>query len=204
MAEFSWDDLKQAADDAGFSVIAAGVYNCTVKTAETKKTGTGKDKIAVRFTINDGPSAGKSVFNDFIISPENGTALGFFFRHMKALGLGSEYFATKPALSKVATDLVGKVCQVDVGIRVWNEEERNEVKGVKPLTGVPNAAPTGATPQPMAQPQPATPQPQPQPAPAPQPQPTPAPQPVEAAEPVTESDENEQTGGAQLPPDLPF
>lgn len=181
MASFSWGDLQQAADDAGFGVIPAGEYEAVVKTAEHKKTGTGKDKIAVRFSVTGGPSEGKSVFNDFVISPDNGTALGFFFRHMKALGLGPDYFATNPDLGKVASDLVGRNCVVVVGIRQWNEEDRNEIKGIKPSGGA--AAPLTAAssgPQPMTAPRVA----QPQPMPHPQPQPAPMAQPQPAAVPV--------------------
>lgn len=168
MASFAWSDLKQAADDAGFSVIPAADYEAVVKTAEHKKTGNGKDKIAVRFNVTVGPEAGKSVFNDFVISPDNGTALGFFFRHMKALGLGPDYFATNPDLAKVAADLVGRNCVLTVGIEQWNEEDRNRVKNVKasagaaaPLTAA-SAGPQPMASQPIAQPQPmAHPQPQP-------------------------------------------
>ena len=214
MASFSWSDLRQAADEAGFTVIPAGPYAVTVKTAEAKKTGTGKDKISVRFTINAGPMSGKSLFNDFVISPENGTALGFFFRHMKALGLGPDYFAALPAgdggLQKLANDLVGKSCEADVGIRLWNEEERNEIKGLKPL-GTPTAAgsvsPGVPQPQPSPQPQPA-PQAAPQPAPAPQPQPAPA----TAVAPKAEKSEKTEEPAAdatpatsgEAPPDMPF
>ena len=211
MASFSWNDLQQAADDAGFGVIPAGEYEATVKTAEHKKTGTGKDKIAVRFSVTGGPSAGKSVFNDFVISPDNGTALGFFFRHMKALGLGPDYFATNPDLGKVANDLVGRNCVVVVGIRQWNEEDRNEIKGIKPSGGAAPAAMPGAGPAVMAQPQPAAqPQPtaQPQPQPAAQPQPAPAvstkkDEPEDAA-PAAPSTDDEPTDEAPAKPKLPF
>lgn len=203
MTSFSWGDLQQAADDAGFGVIPAGEYEAVVKTAEHKKTGTGKDKIAIRFSITSGPEAGKSVFNDFVISPDNGTALGFFFRHMKALGLGPDYFVSNPDLGKVASDLVGRNCVVVVGIRQWNEEDRNEIKSIKPsgaaaspLTAA-SAGPQPMTAQPAAQPQPmAHPQPaaaakapsQPQPAPTAQPQPTPAPA-AKKADPPAKKDE---------------
>lgn len=200
MAEFSWSDLQQAADDAGFAIVPAGEYEATVKTAEHKKTGTGKDKIAVRFSITGGPSAGKSVFNDFVISPDNGTALGFFFRHMKALGFGPEYFAAKPSLDKLAGDLVGKNCVVVVGIRQWNEEDRNEIKGIKPATGAAPAAGPGVGPQPVAMPQPAA-----QPQPTPQPQPQPAPVVTTKAEPMTEAPATEPADAeAATKPKLPF
>lgn len=221
MASFSWGDLQQAADDAGFGVIPAGEYEAVVKTAEKKTTGTGKDKIAVRFSVTSGPSEGKSVFNDFVISPDNGTALGFFFRHMKALGLGPDYFAANPDLVKVAADLVGRNCVVVVGIRQWNEEDRNEIKGIKPSGSAASAAGPVAGPQPAAQPQPAT---RPQPAPMAQPQPAPAaaakkvepPKRDEKAEPVTEAtpaaasepedatSAAEPTDGEPAKPKLPF
>jgi hypothetical protein len=209
MASFSWGDLRQAADDAGFSVVPKGDYDVLVKSAEAKKTGTGKDKIAVRFSVTSGPSEGKSLFNDFVISPESGVALGFFFRHMKALGLGPEYFATEPSFEKVATDLVGKTCKLTVDVEQWNEEDRNRVKDVKPLTGGAPMPATAIGPQPMAMPQPtAQPRPTPQPQPAAQPQPAPVstvktepedekPQ-DEAAEP-----EDEKPAVAPAPADLP-
>lgn len=219
MASFSWGDLQQAADDAGFGVIPAGEYESVVKSAEHKKTGTGKDKIAVRFSVTAGPAAGKSVFNDFVISPDNGTALGFFFRHMKALGLGPDYFASNPDLGKVAGDLVGRNCVVIVGIRQWNEEDRNEVKGIKPSTGA--AAPLTAG---SAGPQPMVPSTQPQPQPMAQPQPQPAaaqPQPAvstkkedkPAEEPQDEAEEtkldeampaDEAPADSPAKPNLPF
>jgi hypothetical protein len=224
MASFSWGELKQAADDAGFSVIPAATYNVIVKKAEAKKTGTGKDKINVQFVVSDGPYAGKPVFNDFVLSPENGTALGFFFRHMKALGLGAEYFAANPPLPAVAAALVGRPCQVEVGVRVWNEEDRNEVnKILPPLGGAGIAAMAEATaagmpqPQPMAQP---VAQPRSQPVPAqPVAQPQPAAQPAQAvptAAPVSEPEtaleaalkphvpDNAALNDALSPPELPF
>lgn len=225
MSTFSWNDLKQAADEAGFSTVPDGLYDVFVKTAEAKKTGTGKDKITVRFTISSGPFANKPLFNDFVISPESGVALGFFFRHMKALGLGPEYFATNPDLKKVAADLVGKHCQVDVGTRTWQDQERNEIKGVKPPTGGNTGMPqtSGGTPQPqvaVAKSQSiAQPQPQPQPQPATASQPVAQPQPVTQVTPqpsVTESVTEAQetpvedvvidgaTSDTVVPPEVPF
>lgn len=208
MASHSWNDLKQAADDAGFSAVAAGTYDVNVKKAEAKKTGTGKDKINVHFGITTGPLAGKTIYNDFIISPENGVALNIFFRHMKALGCGPEFFATLPdgdaGMQQLAAALVGKSAQVEVGIRTWNEEDRNDIKNIKPLAGAaPAAGPSaGPTPQPMPQPAP-----QPQPMPQPQPQPAAAPSPAvtKKDEPVSEvAPAATEADSADVPPDMPF
>lgn len=142
-SSFQWDDLMQAADDAGFTVVPAmaGV-SARVATATAAKTSDGKkDQIKVRFTLEEGPYAGKSVFNNFVISPENGSALGFFFRHMAALGLTREWFATKPSMAQVAEALVGRECLIDIVIDTWVGEERNKVSAVKPPRNGSNPAP---------------------------------------------------------------
>lgn len=145
MSSINWQDLQQAAADAGFSVLPNDEYDVSVATAEAKKTSTGKDMIAVRFKVESGPHEGQSVFNQFVLSPENGNALGFFFRHMGALGLDKEYFAAMPALTQVAAALVGRRCRVKVSTRVWNDQERNQVDGVMPPVGGPGAPPPSGT-----------------------------------------------------------
>lgn len=180
MADFTWSDLKKAAEDAGFVVVPKGLYNAVISKSEAKKTSQGKDQIKVVFKILDGPLAGKPVNSQFVISPENPTALGFFFRHMKAMGLDGSYFATLApgavGMNKLANDLIGRSCQIDVVIDEWQGEDRNKVNGIKPLVGTVGmaAATMAGMPQPqvMAQPQPQLmmkPQPQPVPQPAPKP-----------------------------------
>lgn len=225
MGSFSWGDLKKAAEDAGFVLVPKGTYDVVVSKSEAKKTGTGKDQIKVTFKVLSGPMAGKPIPNNFVISPESGMALGFFFRHMKALGLDSSYFATLPTgdvgMKKLANDLLGKTCQVDViDDDKWNEELRNKVTAVRAIPGALGAAPAGvpqAAPQPMVQPQPVS-QPQPvvvapqpvvQAAPAPVVVPEPETQPEKDVPEVVEDDIVEDVTaapvtGAPKPPDLPF
>jgi hypothetical protein len=98
--------------------------------------------IVVKFEIVGGPHGGRKVPNNFVISPENANALGFFFRHMRALGLDSAYFSQNPSPQQVAAALVGKNCQIEVGTRTWNGEEREDVKRILPPTvGATPAAP---------------------------------------------------------------
>lgn len=198
MAEFNWNDLKKAAEDAGFVVVPQGKYDAVVSKATAGKSSQGKDQIKVTFKITTGPYAGKPVNTQFTISADNAIALGFFFRHMAALGLDGNYFARVPApdLSQVANDILGKNCQIEVSVKPWNGEDRNQIDSVKPASGaVPSMG--KAAPQPaMAQPQPvAQPQPQPAPAAAPQPQPV--------AEPETPKVEETAEAVAALP-ELPF
>lgn len=140
----NFNDLLKAADDAGFSIVPASDYEAEVATAEAKTTSTGKNQIAIRFKILAGPQAGKSVFNNFVISPDNANALGFFFRHMAALGLEREFFAGNPPLNQAAALLVGKRATITVAVEQWNGADRNRVNGVKKSgAGLPGV---GATP----------------------------------------------------------
>lgn len=143
MAQANFADLLKAAEDAGFSNCPPGTYDARIVAGEAKTTGAGKDMIVVKFEIVGGPHGGRKVPNNFVISPENPNALGFFFRHMRAMGLDSSYFSQNPSPQKVAADLVGKVCRIEVGTRTWNGEEREDIKKIMP--SAPGQAPV-ATP----------------------------------------------------------
>lgn len=147
MASASFSDLLKAAQDAGFSNCPPGTYDVRVVAGEAKQTGAGKDMIVVKFEIIGGPHGGRKIPNNFVISPENANALGFFFRHMRAMGLDDAYFSQNPPPQKVAADLVGKTCRIEVGTRTWNGEEREDVKKIMPPLA--NAS-TPAGPQTMA------------------------------------------------------
>lgn len=143
MANASFADLLKAAEDAGFSNCPPGTYDVKIVAGEAKATSAGKDMIVVKFELIGGPHGGRKVSNNFVISPENANALGFFFRHMRALGLDNAYFAKNPAPAQVAADLVGRTCRIEVGTRVWNGEEREDVKKILPPDG---ATPGNVTP----------------------------------------------------------
>lgn len=136
MASASFADLLKAAEDAGFSNCPPGTYDVKVVAGEAKSTSAGKDMIVVKFEIVGGPHGGRKVPNNFVISPENANALGFFFRHMRAMGLDSAYFSKNPSPAQLAADLVGRTCRIEVGTRVWNGEEREDVKKILAPGGV--------------------------------------------------------------------
>lgn len=155
MGAANWNDLMKAADDAGFSLLPNGTYDVKVSAAEAKTTAKGKDMFAVTYEITSGPSMGRKQKNNFTISPESAVALGFFFREMKAMGLDAAYFSTAPSTAKVAADLLGKTCRIEIGVEIWNGEERNKVAKVLAPAG--GAAPSPMAPvatQPVAAPQP--------------------------------------------------
>jgi hypothetical protein len=151
MTTLNWADLQAAAGEAGFDPVPAGLYDVVVDTAESKTASTGKQMIACRFKITSGPYEGKSVFNNFVISSDNPNALAFFFRHMTALGLGEAYFASSPPLERVAADLAGRRCRIQVSIRNQQDQPaRNQVDTVLPPAGGPATVSVPAVTSPAA------------------------------------------------------
>jgi len=146
MTTVPWADLQKAAGEAGFDPVPASMYDVIVDKAAHKTAGSGKNMIVTTFKIESGPYAGKPVFNQFVLSPENANALAFFFRHMAALGLNEAYFAANPQLERVAADLIGRRCRIQVSIRQWQGTDRKQVDNVLPAVSA-APAPAGATPQ---------------------------------------------------------
>jgi len=153
ITNINFGDMLNAAKEAGFSVLPAGDYDVVIDTANHKQVANGdKEAIAVKFKVENGPNAGQSVFNNFVLSPDNANALAFFFRHMNALGLTENYFTSNPPLERVAADLIGRRCRIKVSIRTWADQERNQVDSVLPPLGshqVPPVPSPGASISPM-------------------------------------------------------
>lgn len=144
----NWDELaKQAA--AAFDPIPTGEYAGTVTEASAVSASNGKPMIKVKVKINGGPHDGRLVFNNFVISADNPNAMGFFFRHMKALGLDANFFAQQPSMPQVAEQLTGRQALWGLGIRQYQGQDQNEIKTIKPLVGLPGmpaGAPAGGAP----------------------------------------------------------
>lgn len=140
MSGFSFSDLQKVAKDAGFSLVPDGEYEAGIHAAVSKQTSNGKDMLKLTWKIAQGPTKG-TVWSNMVISPESGAALSIFFRQMKALGLGDEYFAGNPSLEQVAKALVGRRAKITVATQQWNGQDRNAVTGIAPSTGGSNGAP---------------------------------------------------------------
>lgn len=134
---YGWNDLLKVADEAGFTPLPIGDYDVIVAEATVKGTNGGKDSIVVQFQVTTGPQQGRKIRNQFTISPENPNAVGFFFRHMAALGLPREYFAQSPTLPQVAQALLNRPCRIKVSHREWSGQVRDNVDAINP------AQPTG-------------------------------------------------------------
>lgn len=145
MATFDFNTLMATAKSASFEALPAGDYDAECISADAVTSSTGKPMIKCKFEVLTGPHAKRKFFNQFVVSTESEVALAMFFRHMKAFGLDESFFAAvgQGGLAPVATSLLGRRAKFTLGIRKWQDEDRNEVKAVKPLAGGIAAAPGG-------------------------------------------------------------
>lgn len=189
MQSRNWSELMETAKKSGGGdPLPDGDYTvqCVEAKIEISKTSPPKPMIKCRCKAVGGPYDGRTVWNQFVISEGNPTALEIFFRHMACFGLTAEWFNTDPTEEQVAEALVGRTAIFTLGTRDYNGRKTNNVKQVKVAsTGVVASAPvvTPPIPQPAAAgavppAPPAAPVPVPPPVPAPAPAPAPAPVPV--------------------------
>lgn len=187
----NYNELMQNAS-AEFDPLPSGPYDVEVAKSEPKLSQTGKTMFKVQFKVLTGPHAGRIIFNQFVVSPDNPNALSFFFQHMRVLGLDSTFFAANPTEDQIANALVGRRCTVEVAQREWEGRTQNDVKKIKPSIGVP----VPAAPVPQAPGVPSVPQVAPPPSPPPVP---PAPAPA-----VEQSAATTATAAPPPPPSVPF
>ncbi len=135
MTPVNWDELQANAQESNFEALPVGPYDVEIDKAETKTSSTGKTMYAVQFKVLNGPHAGRKVFNQFVISPESPGALGFFFSHMKALGLDAAFFNAGPTDDQVCNALLGRKAMITLGMKQYQGEDRNDVKKIAPLAG---------------------------------------------------------------------
>lgn len=132
----SWTALIDEAGDAaeGFDVLPAADYDLKVVKSEAKMASTGKLMFALTSEITSGPYKNRKLWSNIVVSHDNPTALGIFFRQMNALGIAKEYFGSNPSDSQVAEALMGREFRGQVGIKPYNGQDRNEIKGYFPIS----------------------------------------------------------------------
>ena len=139
----SWSDLLDDAGGAGtdFEPIPDGDYDFVIVKSTAEQTKNSKTMYKVQCKVESGPYKDRTVWNNFVISPENPTALSIFFRQMNILGLDRTFWMTNPSDHPVAEQLQGKRFRGQVAIRSYNGSESNEIKQFY----TPKVAPAGVT-----------------------------------------------------------
>lgn len=168
---YNFAQLQEEAKAEGFSneLIPDGTYTMEAVNVNVSSSQGGKDQIGVRWKILEGPSAGESGWDNQTISPENGKAMGFFFRFCAQFGMDATFFQRQPqpTLAEIATIIEGTIATVKVGNRTWKQRpgaqgdpKRTNTFAVVPqtlqtglLTAPPPAAPQTAVQAPLTTPQ---------------------------------------------------
>lgn len=141
MTTMPWSELIKEAEAGGAGEpVPEGPYRCEITKAEAKAASTGKNMIVAGFKILDGPYAGRPLYNNFVLSTGNPNALAWFFKNMASMGLAKDFFAMNPSLESVAAQLIGKRAILSVGVKTYNNELRNDVKGMSADASAPAPA----------------------------------------------------------------
>lgn len=145
MTEFSetsvsWGALRKAAEDAT-RPLPPDFYDVTVVKAEYRVASTGSNMIAVTFEVDGGAYKTRRLFTNFVLSTDNGFALGMFFRNMNAFGLDDAFFTSiqqypiEQGMELIAQALFGRSVRTKVGVRKWQGQDRNECVEFTPRAG---------------------------------------------------------------------
>lgn len=143
MTTTTWKALKKQAEDAT-KPVPKDWYDLQVIKAEQKTASTGSLMISCQFRVDSGPQAGKTgIFNNFVFSPENSFALAMFFRNLEAFGFDDRFFGQleengidiETGLSIIAAQLPNRYVRAELGVKTWNNQDRNEIIGVTTPTG---------------------------------------------------------------------
>lgn len=131
MTSRTFADLKKTADDAT-RPLPKDWYNVIVAKADAAVASTGSHMLKVQLRVVDGQFANRVLFTNFVLSEDSPFALSIFFRNMAALGFDDAFFNSLTddhalAMETLAQLMLGRQARAEVGIRVWNGQERNEI-----------------------------------------------------------------------------
>ena len=155
MSTLNWGDLvKDAGEGTSFEPLPDGDYDLTIVEAVAKVSQSGKTMFAVKAQVQNGAHSKRLVWDNLVVTPDNSSALGMFFRKMGALGLGRDFFASSPSNAQIEQAMQGRSFRAQIGSRVWQGQKKNEIKMYFPA-GAASAADSFAAPAPAPAPAPA-------------------------------------------------
>jgi hypothetical protein len=141
---YNFKDLLAQAKTASFEALPIGDYDVEIHEATATISSTQKPMIKIKAKVITGPHTKRTVMTQFVLSVENAVALNIFFRNLRAFGLTDEWLTAIGGandLTPIAQALVGRKARFTLGQKQYQGETRNEVNGVKPMTGAPAAPP---------------------------------------------------------------
>lgn len=140
MTVINWNEVLENAKSASFSVIPKGDYHIRIEEPNATTSSTGKPMIKFRCRVMSGPHAKASLLTQQVLTIDNPNAVAIFVKFLGAFGVGADFLAalgTTADLTPIAQALDGREATAVVEIEKWQDENRNQVKRFKPLSGAP-------------------------------------------------------------------
>lgn len=147
----NWGEVIQEAREGGgsFEPIPQGDYDLLITNPSHKVSQGGKKMYVVEATVQGGPYNGRKIWDNLVVSPESGTAMGYFFKKMKAIGLPVDYFQSQPSDDQIVNDLRNRTFRAKVGIKNYLGKDSNNILEYYPAAGGVIPATPGAAMPPM-------------------------------------------------------
>jgi hypothetical protein len=131
VSEIDWASLQKEADDV---LLPDGEYPMIVVDANAVESSNGKPMIKLVLAATEGPKKDRKVWTQLVLSAENPIAIKMWFTQLAAFGLGADFFATKPTMDQLATELKNRGVLAKIGRREWQGADRNQVEAYKTYT----------------------------------------------------------------------
>ena len=121
-------DLANFEEDKGFEVLPRGTYPVVVDEAEYNVSKNGNPMISLTLAIEEGEYANRKLFTHIVFAEKT---MGRAKRMIRTLGR-TDLLERKFNPSQEAESFIGTRARARVGIRVYEGEQKNEVKQLLP------------------------------------------------------------------------
>lgn len=152
MSELTFGQMREEAKKQGFEPIPIGTYNFKIEKANIKKGSGGNSQIQIKIVVMDGPLAGQNTVTRLVFYKNDGDVNGMVYRQLKSLGIGDDHpvwaqvdaVGLEQGIGSIAQLVVGGMFVGDIDHQIWNGENRDNLKNMKPY-GSGGLVPTGPT-----------------------------------------------------------
>ena len=151
-----WNSVFSEQDSLAekYAAIPAGPYSVVVHDAEAtrSKSGSGNEMLKLVLKVQGGPHDGRMLWTNIVFDSSNAGLMRHTIRKLAACGVSRAWMeAENPSTELLANKVKGAQVEVDVEIRQYQGEDKNDVKDIRPAAGgtpaaaAPPSAPASAS-----------------------------------------------------------
>lgn len=130
MGSVNWGQLAKDAGD--IQPVPVGKYDAIITECELKTSQNGREYWAAKFKIQNGPQAGRTLYNNFVLVEDNPNALRAFFINMSNLGISVDQLTSLGTDKNALTPLlIGRQALVQVTHREYQGQMRDNIDRVE-------------------------------------------------------------------------